>query len=208
MQALQPRRGGYPQLAPGEKVVAEAPLGADLALLTDRRLVVSGRDFENSFALAQIGLVRSTFRRSAREIAIGAALLLAGLALLAIAGPANAAITAQIASFDAGAADSAGGSLAASILRGARNVVRGLPLAGFALGALGLVRGALGALGQTSVSVHAGGGELVYSRRGRDGALDAFAREVARALPLPPRAATRATAPSGTEDVEKPGRRA
>jgi hypothetical protein len=184
-ERLRGERAAYPQLGPGEKVLAETPLGADVALLTDRRLIVAGRNFENSFALAQVGLVRSAFRRSSREIAIGAAIVLAGLLLLAIAGPLRTVLAAQIASFDSAGAESAGAMLAASLLRGARTVVGYLPLAGFALGALGLVRAAIGVLGRTTVSVHAGGGELEYSRRGRDRALEAFVREVGHILPPP-----------------------
>jgi hypothetical protein len=185
LQGLRGPRPDHPPLGPGEKVVAEALLGADLALLTDRRLIVAGRSFENSFALAQIGLVRSAFRRSSREIAVGAGLLLAGLLLLSIAGPLKSALAAQIASLETSGADSAAATLTASLLRGGRNVVRYLPLAGYLLGALGLVRAAIGALGQTTVSVHAGGGELQYTRRGRDRALEAFVREVAQTLPAP-----------------------
>ena len=33
----------YPQLGPGEQVLAETPLGGATAVLTDRRLVVAGR---------------------------------------------------------------------------------------------------------------------------------------------------------------------
>ncbi len=188
-------RAAYPQLALGEKVVAESPLGGDIALLTDRRLVVAGRDFENSFALAQIGLVRSAFRRSLKHVAVGAALVLAGLALLSIAGPLKTLLATQIASFEAPGADSAGASLAAVLLRGTRNVVRFLPPAGFLLAAIGLARAAIGVLGTTTVSVHAGGGELMYVRRGRDRGLDEFVREVARALPAPaPRVGVRPAA--------------
>jgi hypothetical protein len=201
-EGLRGGRPAYPQLGPGEKVLAEAPLGADVALLTDRRLIVAGRNFENSFALAQVGLVRSAFSRSSREIAIGTAIVLAGLLLLAIAGPLRTVLAAQITSFDSAGAESAGATLAASLLRGARTVIGYLPLAGLALGALGLVRAALGVLGQTTVSVHAGGGELQYSRRGRDRALEAFVREVEKALP-PPRPPLRtAVAPPAGETGE------
>jgi hypothetical protein len=196
-------RAPYPQLALGEKVLAESTLGGDLALLTDRRLVVAGRDFENSFALAQIGLVRSAFRRSARDIAIGTALVLAGLALLAIAGPLKSMLATQIASFEAAGPEAAGASLTAVLLRGTRNLVWFLPLAGLALAALGLARAAIGVLGTTTVSVHAGGGELMYARRGRQRALDEFIREVARTLPAPPpRVAARpAAAAAGAEAI-------
>jgi|APFre7841882724_1041349.scaffolds.fasta_scaffold24870_3 hypothetical protein len=200
LQGLRGERAAQPQLGPDEKVLAEAPLGADVALLTDRRLIVAGRNFENSFALAQVGLVRSAFRRSSREVAIGTAILLAGLLLLAIAGPLKTMLAAQITSFDAAGAESAGATLAASLLRGARTVVGYLPLAGFALGAIGLVRAAIGVLGQTTVSVHAGGGELQYSRRGRDRALEEFVREVAKALPFPPqRSPARSVAAASVE---------
>jgi hypothetical protein len=199
LQALRGPRPDHPPLGSGENVVAEAALGTDLALLTDRRLIVTGRSFENSFALAQIGLVRSAFRRSSREIAVGAGLLLAGLLLLSIAGPLKSALAAQIASLEASGADSPGAALTVSLLRGARNVVRYLPLAGYLLGALGLVRAAIGVLGQTTVSVHAGGGELQYTRRGRDRALEAFVREVGQRLPAPGPRLTPRLAPSGVD---------
>lgn len=199
LPGLRAGRAAYPQLALGEKVVSEATLGRDLALLTDRRLVVAGGAFENSFALGQIGLVRSAFRRSPRDIVVGTLLVLLGVLLLAVAAPLKTALAAQIASFQAAGADSAGAALTASLLRGARHVAGFLPSAGLLVGALGVARAVVGVLGETTISVHAGGGELQYTRRGRDRALEAFVREVAKALPLPQRWPARGVAPAPTE---------
>ncbi|MCU0803870.1 MAG: PH domain-containing protein [Burkholderiales bacterium] len=191
------RPADYPQLDTGEKIVAEAALGRDLAVLTNRRLVVSGRNVEQSLPLANIGLVRVRFERSVRAIVIGAVLLLAAVVLASLVGPVRGAINGQIVSLESapraeqsqaepGALPPATqviGTLLRALLAAA-NLMSPIALL---LGGLGFVRLALGALGETIVSVSAGGAELVYSKWGRDAALRDFVAEVGRSLPAPAR---------------------
>ena len=51
----------YPQLGAGERTITDVRLGADTAVLTDRRVVVTGHNFEQSLPLAHISLVRVRF---------------------------------------------------------------------------------------------------------------------------------------------------
>lgn len=186
------RPADYPQLDTGEKIIAEAPLGRDLAVLTNRRLVVSGRNLEQSLALGTIGLVRVKFERSVRAIVVGTALLLAAIVLASLAGPVRGAINNQIASLETapraeqGQAEPGGPpatQVIAAMLRGLAAVASLMLPAAFVLGVLGLARLALGVLGETKVNVSAGGAELVYSKWGRDAALRDFISEVGRNLP-------------------------
>ena len=198
--ALPPRTSrpaDYPQLDTGEKVLAEAPLGRDLAVLTNRRLVVSGRDLEQSLALGAIGLVRVSFARSVRGIVVGAVLLAAAILLASLAGPVRGAIHNQIASLETAPrteqAQAEPGApppaiqVVTVLLRGVGAVASLMSPAALLLGLLGIARLALGVLGETKVNVSAGGAELVYSKWGRDAALRDFVAEVARNLPAPAR---------------------
>ncbi|MCU0896215.1 MAG: PH domain-containing protein [Burkholderiales bacterium] len=187
----------YPQLDTGEKIVAEAALGRDLAVLTNRRLVVSGRNVEQSLPLANIGLVRVRFERSVRAIVAGAAFLLAAIVLASLVGPVRGAINGQIASMEAAPraeqsqADPGGlppaTQVIGTLLRGLLAIAALMSPAALFLGLLGLARLGLGLLGETTVSVSAGGAELVYSKWGRDPALRDFVAEVGRNLPAPAR---------------------
>jgi hypothetical protein len=187
----------YPQLDTGEKIVAEAALGRDLAVLTNRRLVVSGRNVEQSLPLANIGLVRVRFERSLRAIVVGAAFLLAAIVLAALVGPVRGAINGQIASMEAAPraeqSQAEPGALPpatqviGTLLRGLLAIAGLMSPAALVLGLLGLARLALGVLGETTVSVSAGGAELVYSKWGRDTALRDFVAELGRHLPAPAR---------------------
>lgn len=187
------RPAAYPQLDTGERVIAETPLGRDLAVLTDRRLVVSGPNLEQSLALGNIGLVRVRFERSVRAIVVGAALLLAAIVLASLVGPVRGAIQGQIVALEAaprtGEAQAEPGALPpatqviGTLLRGLLAFVGLISPAALILGILGLARLALGLLGETRVNVSAGGAELVYSKWGRDAALRDFVVEVGRNLP-------------------------
>ena len=191
------RPAEYPQLDTGEKVIAETPIGRDLAVLTNRRLVVSGRDLEQSLSLANIGLVRVRFERSVRAIVAGALLLLAAIVLASLAGPVRGAINGQLASMEAAPraeqsqADPGGlppaTQVIGTLLRGLLAIARLMSPAALILGLLGLARLALGLLGETKVNVSAGGAELVYSKWGRDPALRDFVAQVGRNLPAPAR---------------------
>ncbi|MGA8055439.1 MAG: hypothetical protein WCA12_16540 [Burkholderiales bacterium] len=179
------------ELANGERVVTRATLArGETAVLTNRRLLVSGASFENAFALPHIALVRVSFRRSFRGIAIGVALLVAAGLLAALHGPARTLVVGQLAAVEstqrAERLDPETGSatpqLAASLLRSAKALISLLPLAALALGVVGLARVGFGALGQTVVQIHAGGAELAFAKRGRDPALEQFAQQVGRSL--------------------------
>jgi hypothetical protein len=192
------RPAHYPQLDPGERIVAEAPLGRDLAVLTNRRLVVSGRNLEQSLALGNIGLVRVRFERSVRAIVVGAALMLAAIVLASLVGPVRGAINSQIASLQAAprveqaqaepGAPPPATQIITTLLRAALTVASLMSPVALILGMLGLLRLALGLFGETKVNVSAGGAELVFSKWGRDPALSDFVAEVGRNLPAPGKA--------------------
>ncbi|MCX7893523.1 MAG: hypothetical protein N2544_14320 [Burkholderiales bacterium] len=193
------RAAAYPQLDTGEKVVAEATLGRDVAVLTNRRLVVSGRDIEQSFPLAAIGVVRARFVRSVRAMVAGALLLAAALALATLAAPVRGAIGAQIASLETAhraeqtqaqaqpeaAPAPPATQVVLALLRALAALAGLMSPAALVLAILGGVRLAFGLIGETRVTVTAGGAELGYARLGRDAALREFVAEVGRNLPAP-----------------------
>lgn len=191
-------RAAYPQLDTGERVVAEATLGRDVAVLTDRRLVVSGRDIEQSFPLAAIGLVRARFVRSARAIVVGSLLIAAAVALGVLAAPVRGAIDAQIAALETAQRAEPTQTqpeahppappatlVVLALLRGLAGLARLISPAALALAILGGLRLALGVIGETRVTVSAAGAELGYAKLGRDAALREFVAEVGRNLPAP-----------------------
>lgn len=190
----------YPELGPGEQVLAETPLGGATAVLTDRRLVVAGRGLEQSLPLVHIAVVRVRFERAFGAIALGAALLVAALLLFSITSPLRTLILNQSVGLEPAASqeratnpDGAGGIAVAvqRVLEGAAGVVVVFPVAGWLLLLAGLARIVLGAIGRTVVTVAAGGAEVEFSKRGNSRALQDFVAEVGRQLPGPPRPAPR-----------------
>jgi hypothetical protein len=185
----------YPQLAPGERVIAEAPLGGETAVLTDRRLVVSGPGVEESLPLAHIAVVRVRFERMFGSIAFGAALIVAAFVLFAITSPLRTLILNQSVGLEQAASqeraahpEGAAGVAAAvqRVLEGAARIVGAFPLVAWLLLLAGLAKGVLGAIGRTVVTVAAGGAEVEFAQRGNRRPLQEFVAEVGRHLPGPP----------------------
>lgn len=187
-------RPSYPQLDGVERVAAELPLGGEIAVLTDRRLVVGGDTGERSFALGQIAAVQARFGRMAGEMVRGGVLVAVALVLFVVSSPGRALL------LDLGTAleptvrqeqRQEGGGLAAAVrivqqgLDALAAVAGALPWFGALLLLLGLGRIALGALGRTVVTIYAGGGAFELAQRGRRPALEEFAREIGRRLPAP-----------------------
>jgi hypothetical protein len=186
----------YPQLAPGEQVLAEAPLGSASAVLTERRLVVAGRAGEESVALAHIAAVRVRYERAFGAIAVGAMLIVAALSLFAITSPLRALILNQSVGLQAAATqeraaspDGAGGIAVAAqtVLEAAAGVVGAFPVAAWLLLLIGAARIVLAVVGRTVVTIAAGGAEVAFTRRGHSRALHDFVAEVGRQLPGAPR---------------------
>jgi hypothetical protein len=190
----------YPQLAPGERVIAEAPLGGETAVLTDRRLVVAGRGLEESLPLAHIAVVRVRFERMFGSIAFGAALLVAAFVLFSITSPLRTLILnqsvglEQAASQERAASPEGAGGVAVAVqrvLEGTARIVGAFPVAAWLLLLAGLAKIVLGAIGRTVVTVAAGGAEVEFSQRGNRRPLQAFVAEVGRQLPGPPQPAAK-----------------
>lgn len=184
----------YPQLAAGEQVLAEAALGGGTAVLTGRRLAIAGRAGEQSVALAHVAAVRVRYERAAGAIAFGAVLVAMALVLFAVTAPLRTLILNQSVGLQAAASqeraaspDGAGGIAVGvqTVLETAAGIVRAFPVVGWLLLLVGLARIVLGAIGQTIVTIAAGGAEVTFSRRGNSRHLHDFVAEVGRQLPGP-----------------------
>jgi hypothetical protein len=191
-----------PRLAPGERLVTEAALGGgDTAVLTDRRVLVVGRDFERSLPLAHLALVHVRFERIVGELVVGLIAILLAAVLLALAAPVRAFFLNQAVSLAAAAAQERASAAAdegqepalglaqglQKLMRGLAGAARTLPLLGWLLLVLAAAKIALGIFGRTVVVFTAGGSELILARRGRDHALREFISEVGGHLPGPAR---------------------
>lgn len=174
--------------------MAEVTSRGETAVLTQKRLVITGRSGESSTALAHIASLRVRYERLPRAIVSG--VLLAALAafLLAVASPVRMLFLNQSASLEAsvrqeqaqGAAGDAGlPSVLSRIAASLANAARLIPALGWLIGALGLFNLVRGVLGRTVVTVFAGGGELELVRLGRSRPIEEFVREVGRQLPAP-----------------------
>jgi len=94
-----------PRLAPGERTVTEVALGrGDTAVLTDRRVLVVGRNFERSLPLAHLALVHVRFERIVREVVVGAVAIAIALILFGAASPVRAFFLTQALSLESAAA--------------------------------------------------------------------------------------------------------
>lgn len=184
----------HPQLDSGERTLAEVVSRGETAVLTQRRLVISGRDGESSTALAHIASLRVRFERLPRAMLSGLVLLAVAAALFAAAGPLRAFFLAHAAGLEASArqeqAQGASGesSLPAVLARIAGSLAgaaRSLPWFALLVLALGSVQIGRGLLGRTVVTVFAGGGELELVRLGRSRPIEDFVKEVGRHLPAP-----------------------
>jgi hypothetical protein len=191
---VTPGAAAYPQLGPGEQVLAETPLGGGTAVLTDRRLVVAGRGHEQSLALVHIAAVRVRFERAVGAIVVGVLLIAAATFLFSITSPLRTLIFNQSVGLEAAAsqeraAEGAGGIAVAvqRVLEFSARVVGAFPVAAWLLLAVGVARIVLGAIGRTVMTVGAGGLEVEFARRGNSRPLQDFVAEVGRRLPAPPR---------------------
>jgi hypothetical protein len=187
-----PRRSAtpYPELAHGETMLAEARLGADTGVLTNRRLVVAGAAAEQSFPLQQIAMVSVRFERLWREVAWGAVFVAVAFVLFSLSNPVRIVLIGQMSSVEAqiqkeqaepgGTAGVA--RMTKEILTVLQRVAALISPVAWLLLLVGLARAGLGAFGRTVVSVFAGGGEAEFAKRGRDRGVEEFAKEVGRAL--------------------------
>jgi hypothetical protein len=180
----------YPQLAAGERAIVDVRLGADTAVLTDRRVVVSGADFEQSLPLAHIALVRVRFERIVRDFVFAAIAIAVAMVLFAVASPARTFFLQQTVALESSAQAERdageGNAIAQGMQRlvGAAAAIAGaLPAIGWLLLLAAAAKIALGVLGRTVVTVAASGGEIEFAKRGRDRSLHDFIAEVGRALP-------------------------
>ncbi len=219
-----------PRLAPNERIVTEVALGrSDTAALTDRRVLVVGRDFERSLPLAHLALVHVRFERIVGEVVVGAIAIVVALILFGVASPLRTFFLNQAAalepaaaqeraspSADEGQEQQAGQSQAPGLAQGLQKLMRWLataaraiPFFAWLLLAFAVAKIALGIFGRTVVVFTAGGSELTFARRGRDRLLREFITEVGGHLPGPARSgvplhATAAPVPSGPPNA--PGR--
>lgn len=198
-----------PRLAAGERLLIEAPLGrGDTAALTDRRVLVVGRNFERSLPLAHLALAHVRFERIVGELVTGTVAIVIALLLFAVASPVRAFFLNQAHSLETAAAQERTSAAAAEGQEGTPGQAPGLaqglqrmmsafaaaarllPLLGWLLLAFAAAKIALGIYGRTVVVFTAGGSELTFTRRGRDHALRAFVTEVGGLLPGPGRHGT------------------
>ena len=184
----------YPHLTGNERVIAEAPLLGETAVLTDRRVVLGDGVDEQSFALGQIAAVRTRFERSIGEIVRGAVLIVVAMILLAMSTPARTFLLnygTRLEPTIQREQTAEGGGLAGAIIAVQQglnllaDIAGALPILGWLLIVLGLARIALGAVGRTVVTIFAGSGEFEFHRRGRSRELADFAREIGKQLPVP-----------------------
>ena len=198
-----------PRLAPGERVVTEVALGrGDTAALTDRRVLMVGRNFERSLPLAHLALVHVRFERIVGELIAGAIAIVLALLLFAVASPVRTFFLNQALSLETAAAqERASASTGAGegqepgpvpgqgqgLAQGLQKLMgafaaaaRALPLVAWLLLAFAAAKIALGIFGRTVVVFTAGGSELTFARRGRDRLLRDFITEVGGHLPARP----------------------
>ncbi len=178
-----------PQLSGAEQVLAQAAVSGGVALLTTRRLVVSGASGERSVALSAVGAVEVAFERSIRRIVTGLVLIGVAVLLLSVTGHITGYLTAQSQSLDSllrtegGADTNAVAGISSQAQRGLSAVAIGaawLPLIAWALLIWGGARIALGVWGTTAVDVFSMVGHYRLERRGHSTPLDELGREMAR----------------------------
>ncbi len=180
----------YPRLGAGERSITEVRLGADTAVLTDRRVVVAGQDFEQSLPLAHIALVRVRFERIVGDMVFaGIAIVIAAL-LFAVASPVRSFLLSQAASLGPAAQAERENAEGHELARGLQRLVGGLaaaartiPVLGWLLLLAAAAKIALGILGRTVVTVAGSGGGIEFAKRGRDPTLHEFIAEVGRQVP-------------------------
>ena len=180
----------FPQLGAGERTVTDVRLGADTAVLTDRRVVVTGHNFEQSLPLAHISLVRVRFEHIVGDLIFAAIAIVVAMILFAVASPTRSFLLTQVSALEPAAQAERDNAEGHEIARGMQRLVgaaaaiaRALPVLGWLLLLAAAAKIALGIIGRTVVTLAASGGEVVFAKRGHDRALHEFIAEVGRALP-------------------------
>jgi len=180
----------YPQLGTGERTITDVRLGADTAVLTDRRVVVTGHNFEQSLPLAHISLVRVRFEYIVSDFVFAVIAIVIAMILFAVTSPARSFLLAQATALEPAAQaerDNAEGHEVAQgmqrLVGAAAAITRALPVIGWLLLLAAAAKIALGIIGRTIVTLAASGGEVEFAKLGRDRALHEFIAEVGRALP-------------------------
>lgn len=190
--ALQ--KAPYPQLDAGERMLAEVASRGETAVLTQRRLVIAGRDGESSTALAHIASLSVRFERLTGAILSGLVLAAVAALLFAVAGPVRGFFLAQGASLEASvrqeqaqtaAADASLSSALSRIAGSLAAASRAIPWFGAFFLLLAAVNLARGLIGRTVVTIFAGGGAIDLTRTGRSRPIEDFVKEVGRHLPGP-----------------------
>lgn len=177
-----------PQLTAMEQVLAQATVLGGIALLTDKRLVVSRANGERSVAMHSVGAVDVGYQRSARRIGVGILLIAFAILLFGVAGHISGFLTAQVQSLDSalraeGSEPSAAVAIGTQAQRGIAGVAvaaRWLPWLAAALFIWGALRIAVGIWGVTAVEVSTIVGDYRLESRGRSPHLDELGREMAR----------------------------
>jgi len=180
----------YPQLGAGERTITDVRLGADTAVLTDRRVVVTGHNFEQSLPLAHISLVRVRFEYIVSNFVFAVVAIVVAMILFAVASPARSFLLTQATALEPAAQaerdNAEGHELAQGMQRlvgAAAAIARALPVLGWLLLLVAAAKIALGIIGRTIVTLAASGGEVEFAKLGHDRALHEFIAEVGRALP-------------------------
>ena len=144
-------------------------------------LVHRGEQYLETLPLATIAALRVAYERDPRKLGWGVSLVIIALLVFAISGP-----LAELAAGAAAEMAAAGGSGVAKALHGLFGffgaVARLLPVVAFACAAGGVVLGALGWLGSTTLVLDLAGSQRVYPVRGRNPALMDFSEAVSERL--------------------------
>ena len=178
-----------------EQVLGQAVVLGGIALLTDKRLVVSRASGERSLAMHSVGAVDVGYERSVRRIATGAILVGVAIVLLIVAGHIAGFLSAQAQSLASavgteGADASAAVTIGAQAQRGIAGVAaaaKWLPWIAVILFVWGAARIGLSIWGVTAVDVFTLVGHYRLESRGRSSHLDELGRELARRIGDPQR---------------------
>lgn len=204
--------GLAPMLSADEKPLAQARVGDDMVVLTDRRVVVAKGVGEESIPLEHVCKARVMFERAAGGFLSGIILLVIAVLVGSLAGPTRDFLGEQARALDANVRQleappeptvtegspaptgtaKAGPNRAAGqgIARGLQRILYALQVvekvitfAAWALALWALARLALTAWGRTTASISSPAGDITLTRRGRDDALLDLVKELGRRAP-------------------------